>query len=121
MQIEQLKDTIAAVIEDMKGVDLVSLDVRELTDIADYMLVASGTSDRHVRSIADKVVDELRDQGVRPLGVEGEQAGDWVLLDYGDVVVHVMRQPTRDFYELEKLWAKDLAGLVRRNRESNGD
>ena len=121
MHIDELKQSIVRIIDEMKGEDLVTLDVREMTDIADYMVIVSGTSDRHVRSIASKLVDELRDCGVRPVGVEGQQAGDWVLLDYGDVIVHVMRQPTRNFYELEKLWSEEVAGLVKANRESSND
>lgn len=121
MQIQELKETIAQVIDEMKGEDLVTLDVRDMTDIADYMVIASGTSDRHVRAVAGKVIDELRDRGVRPLGVEGQQTGDWVLLDYGDVIVHIMRKSTREFYELEKLWSQEVAGLIKLNRESRSD
>ncbi len=101
---EQLKDLVVEALDDLKAVNTVSLDVSELTDVMDYMVVASGTSNRHVKSLADNVCAEAKKRGVRPLGVEGEAAGEWVLVDFGDVVVHVMLPATRDFYDLERLW-----------------
>ncbi len=95
-------------IEDIKGHDIVELDVRALTDVTDRLVIVTGTSSRHVRSIADNVLEELRKAGERPLGVEGTDAGEWVLLDFGALVVHVMSAEARRFYALEKLWA-DLA------------
>lgn len=92
-------------LENAKAHDIVVLDVRKISDFTDYMVIATGTSNRHVQSTSDKVVDTLREHGVRPVGVEGKQIGDWVLIDFGDVVAHVMRQETRDFYNLEKLWS----------------
>ncbi len=92
-------------LENAKAHDIVVLDVRKISDFTDYMVIATGTSNRHVQSTSDKVVDTLREHGVRPVGVEGKQIGDWVLIDFGDVVVHVMRGETRDFYNLEKLWS----------------
>ena len=80
------------------------LDVRQLTSIADYMIVASGTSDRHVRSIADRLVQQAEAGSCRPLGVEGIGSGEWVLVDLADVVVHIMQPRARDFYKLESLW-----------------
>ena len=91
-------------LDDLKAVNTVTLPVAELTDVMDYLVVASGTSNRHVKSLADNVCMEAKKQGMRPLGVEGEDAGEWVLVDFGDVVVHVMLPATRDFYDLERLW-----------------
>ena len=96
---------ITTALEDLKGQKILQLDVRELTDVTDTLIIASGTSGRHARSLANNVVEELKKQGHRPLGVEGIDAGDWVLVDYGDTVVHVMQKETREFYELEKLWS----------------
>ena len=92
-------------LEDAKVRDIVVLDVRKISDFTDYMVIATGTSNRHVQSTADKVVDALRAHGVRTVGVEGGRTGDWVLIDFGDVIAHVMREETRDFYNLEKLWS----------------
>lgn len=121
MQAEELRDRVIQVIEDMKGQDISALDVRGMTDITDSMIIASGTSNRHVKAVADRVVAVLRDAGVKPLGVEGEQQGEWILLDFGDVVVHVMHPDSRRFYELEKLWNKELEALLRSRREPVAD
>ena len=103
------QDSIVAALEDAKAIDIVVLDVRKLTDIADYMIVASGTSTRHVAGVADKLVDHMRALGRKPIGMEGKEIGEWVLIDFGDVVAHIMRPQTRDFYNLEKLWAQGFA------------
>ena len=108
MQSKETQELIYKVIEDAKGQDIRVLDVRDISDIADYMIVASGTSSRHVSSVADRIVDELRDHGCRPIGIEGKQGGDWVLIDFGDVIAHIMRPQIRDFYNLEKLWDTSL-------------
>ena len=92
-------------LEDAKTQNIAVLDVRKISDFTDYMVIATGTSNRHVQSSADKVVETLRGHGVRRVGIEGKQLGDWVLIDFGDVVVHIMREQTRDFYNLEKLWS----------------
>jgi ribosome-associated protein len=107
MTAEELRDIARAALEDMKAVDITVLDVRKVSSITDYMLVASGTSDRHVRSVTDAVVEKAREHGVRALGVEGETHAQWALVDLGDVIVHVMRPEVRAFYQLEKLWGFD--------------
>jgi ribosome-associated protein len=99
-----LEKTVLTALDDMKAVNVRVLDVRSLTDIADTMIVASGTSDRHVRSIADHVVQQVKSGGQRPYGVEGTRDGEWVLVDLQDVLVHVMLPRVREFYSLEQLW-----------------
>lgn len=99
-----LKSVVIDALTDMKAVDIKVLDVRGLTDIADLMVIASGTSDRHVRAVADRVVEKAKQAGFRPHGVEGQQDGDWVLIDLHEMIVHVMLPRVREFYGLEKLW-----------------
>lgn len=95
---------VAAALDDMKAANVKIIDVRKVTDVADCMIIASGTSDRHVRSIADRVVERARAGGFRPMGLEGERDGEWVLVDLNDVIVHVMLPRVREFYGLESLW-----------------
>ncbi|UCH53723.1 MAG: ribosome silencing factor [Pseudomonadota bacterium] len=102
----KLRDLVQEALADAKALDVVMLDVRGVADFTDYMVVCTGTSNRHVQSVADKLIDQLRAAGRKPIGVEGEALGDWVLIDFGEIVVHVMRQATRDFYNLEKLWSE---------------
>ena len=113
MNSEQLCDLVVDALEDVKARDIVKLDVRELTTVTDYMIVASGTSNRHVKALADAVAEKAREAGHRPAGIEGEDGSEWVLLDLQDTLVHVMLPRVREFYNLEKLWslspAKDLA------------
>lgn len=97
-------DAVKRALDDMKAVNVAILDVRELTDIADTMVIASGTSDRHVRSLADRIVEYAKKAGYRPAGMEGERDGEWVLVDLHDVIVHVMLPRVREFYRLESLW-----------------
>ena len=104
-----LKDVVIDALADMKALDIKVLDVRGLTDIADYMVIASGTSDRHVRSVAQRVVEKTKQAGLSPHGVEGQQDGDWVLIDLSEMIVHVMLPRVREFYGLEKLWDLSLA------------
>ncbi len=93
-----------AALEDMKAVNVKVLDVRKLTDVTDTMIVATGNSDRHVKSIADRLIERCRDAGHRAYGVEGQREGEWVLVDLQDLIVHVMLPRIREFYALEKLW-----------------
>jgi ribosome-associated protein len=99
-----LKALILGALDDMKALEVKVLDVRGLTDIADYMVIASGTSDRHVRSVAQRVVEKTKEAGFRPHGLEGLKDGDWVLIDLNEMIVHVMLPRVREFYGLEKLW-----------------
>jgi ribosome-associated protein len=104
-----LKTVILAALDDMKALEVKFLDVRGLTDIADFMVIASGTSDRHVRSVAQRVVEKAKEAGFRPHGVEGQQDADWVLIDLNEMIVHVMLPRVREFYGLEKLWDMTVA------------
>jgi len=107
--------TVEQALADMKAVDVKVLDVRGASDIADYMVIASGTSDRHLRAVADRVVQMAKASGQRPLGIEGEAQGEWVLVDLPDVMVHLMLPRTREFYALEQLWeAPQRESTVRR-------
>lgn len=91
---------------DRKAYDLELLDVGPLTSVADYFLICTGRSDTQVQAIARSIEDNLRERGIRPLAVEGMSRGQWVLMDYGDVVIHIFYQPIREFYDLEGLWMK---------------
>lgn len=104
MSPEEIADLAIEALEDLKAIDVQRLDVRHLTSMMDYMIVASGRSDRHVRAIADALVERCKARGVKILGQEGQESGEWILVDLTDVVVHVMLPKTRAFYEIEKLW-----------------
>ena len=120
IQPEELKDLAVEVLNDMKAENVEVLNVRKLTDVTDYMVIASGTSDRHVKAMAHRLRDQVREQSkFRPLGVEGEQEGDWVLIDFGDVVVHIMRPQTRKYCDLERLWSREVEELVKMNRDAS--
>ncbi len=114
-----LEKLVLAALDEMKAVNIKLLDVRGLTDIADAMIVASGTSDRHVRAIAQRVLEKAREAGRRPLGVEGQRDGEWVLLDLQDVLLHVMLPRVREFYSIEQLWEAPAAP-PRRAASSSG-
>ncbi len=105
MHTAKMQQLIYDALVDAKAQDIAVLDVQQISGFTDTLMVVSGTSTRHVQSVADRVVDKLRERGVRVLGVEGQQTGEWVLIDFGAVVVNVMRPQTRDFYNLEKLWS----------------
>ena len=105
MNADALKTLVEHSLEELKAVDIETIDLAGQTDIADYMIVASGTSDRHLHALADKVHLDSKTAGHPPLGMEGEDSRDWVLVDLGDIIVHLMRPETREHYALEKLWS----------------
>lgn len=105
---DKLRKLVRIALEDLKAEDIVEMDVHDKTSVTDYIVIASGTSNRHVKSIAGNVIAEAKQAGYRPLGVEGENEAEWVLVDLGDVVVHVMQPKVRDFYDLESLWQVNL-------------
>lgn len=109
MTSDKIKALVYRALEDLKAEGVVELDVTDKTSITDYLIVATGTSSRHVKSIASNVVADLKHAGMEPLGVEGELEGEWVLVDLGDVIVHVMQTQVREFYDIESLWKVDLS------------
>ncbi|MBN2885565.1 MAG: ribosome silencing factor [Chromatiaceae bacterium] len=109
MQLEQLRDLVVETLNDMKARDIEVMDVRGKTAVTDYMIVASGTSDRHVKAIAETVAFRAKDAGEAPLGTEGLAEGEWALVDLNGVVLHVMLPRVRDFYSLERLWSAPVA------------
>lgn len=106
-------EVVLAALEDAKGGQVKRLDVRKLTDVTDYMVVVTGSSERHVKTLAERVLSMMREAGWKHLGMEGEQDRDWVLVDFVDVVVHIMRAHTRERYDLESLWDETLSELLR--------
>jgi len=109
---ERLMATVMTALEDIKAVDIRVIDVRGLTSITDRMVVASGTSTRHIKAIADNVAVAAKQQGFTALGIEGEPEAGWILVDLADVVVHIMMPETREFYALEKLWSVGERGIA---------
>ena len=107
MTVEELRDLVVNTLEDMKARDIVVLDVRGKTSITDIMVIASGTSDRHVKSCAEAVAFKAKQAGEPPLGMEGATEGEWALVDLNGVVVHVMQAKVRDYYQIERLWKVD--------------
>ncbi|PKM31851.1 MAG: ribosome silencing factor [Gammaproteobacteria bacterium HGW-Gammaproteobacteria-11] len=104
MQIEDLLKVVEDALDELKAKDVVRIDVRELTSVTDFMIIASGSSSRQVSALSDTVVEKAKESGCRPLGVEGKDSGEWVLVDLGDIIVHIMQPATRQFYDLERLW-----------------
>jgi ribosome-associated protein len=104
-----LSQVVVEALEDVKGQEIVRIDVTELSDVMDTLVIVTGTSNRHVKSLADNVIEEAKKLDLRPIGVEGMESGEWVLVDYGDVVLHAMLPQTRSFYDLEKLWSMEPA------------
>lgn len=118
MNAEQLSTLVNDALADMKAQNVVTLDVGGMTSIADRIVVASGTSSRHVKSIADRVIERVKENGVKPLGVEGDATAEWVLVDIGDVIVHVMTPATRQYYDLERLWSMAPQAVAARIAEA---
>jgi ribosome-associated protein len=110
MNSEALTDLVVDALDDVKAQNIVRLDVRDMTTVTDYMVVASGTSNRHVKALVDNVAEKAKEAGHRPVGIEGEEGGEWILLDLQDTLVHVMLPKVREFYNLEKLWSISPAG-----------
>lgn len=104
---DALNSLIVNALEEIKAKDIVHMDVRELTNVMDTLIIASGTSNRHVKSVANSVIVDAKKAGLPPIGIEGTEEGEWVLVDFGDTVLHVMLPTTREFYELEKLWSME--------------
>ena len=104
--VETIKKNVIEALEDIKGFDIIDLDVRKLTSITDYMIIASASSTRQTRALANNVHDKMKDLNVEIVGIEGESEGDWVLVDIGDIIVHIMTPTTRAYFNLEELWSK---------------
>ena len=109
---------ILEALEEAKAVDICQLDVRKLTDITDFMVIASGTSHRHVHAMAERIREAAHQKKLRPIGIEGEAENDWILMDYADVVVHLMMPKVREFYSLERLWNDHLGEAVQHRRDT---
>ena len=111
---QDLSVIINQVLEDNKAIDIKSIDVSDLTDITDKVIICTATSDRHSKNMADKVIAALKEEDIKPFGSSGKDTGKWILLDYTDVVVHIMLKEEREFYDMERLWS-----LTQTSRESN--
>jgi ribosome-associated protein len=105
MNLEKLAELVIDTLEDNKATNIITLDVRDLTSMADLMIIASGTSSKQVTAIAEKLIEKAKKNNVPPCGSEGKQYGEWVLVDLGDIIVHIMHPTTRAHYQLEKLWS----------------
>ena len=105
----KLRDLVSSSLDELKAVDPVTINVKKLSSFTDYMIIASGTSNRHIQSIGEKVLEDLKVKNIKPLGLEGEGSEEWVLLDIGDVVLHLMSASARAFYDLESLWDPELS------------
>lgn len=120
MQGEKIVELVIGALEELKAIDIKTIDVMDRSNVTDFMIIATGTSRRHVKSAAENVQTVLKQHGLQPKGTEGADASEWVLVDIGDVVVHVMMPETRDFYDLEKLWQPmDEAGFEQSQDQDN--
>ena len=108
MNTSKMKDIVFESLIDIRAVDPIAIDVQKLSSMTDYMLIASGTSNRHIQAISESVIDGLKFNKIKPVRVEGSIGDDWILVDAGDVIVHLMTSQARDFYDLEGLWDPDL-------------
>lgn len=108
IQSSKLKDTILSCLDELKAISPVTINVKKLTTMTDYMMIASGTSKRHIQSLGDKVLDDLKERKIKPFGIEGKGSEEWILIDLGDVVLHLMSAKARSFYDLEGFWDSDL-------------
>ena len=116
MKSEQLAQLLVRTLDDHKALQITDLDVTPLTDITDHMIICSATSKRHANALADKVISQSKTNGIRPLGVEGEEKAEWILIDLQDVIIHIMLPEVRDFYSLEKLWSITEVATQGRNK-----
>ncbi|MBL4796185.1 MAG: ribosome silencing factor [Oleispira sp.] len=106
MQTEEIKKLVISALEDLKAKDITVIDVRGRSSVTDYMILATGTSKKHAQAVCDNASTEAKAKGLQPLGAEGRDSSDWMLLDLGDVIVHVMTEQARHFYDLERLWGE---------------
>ena len=112
MQTDKLLNIVLETLEEKKGLKISVIDVQGKTSITDYMVLVTGTSGRHVKSLADYVDIKVKENGFRPLGIEGKEGSEWVLLDLGDIILHVMTAQMREFYQLEKLWQVERSQAI---------
>ena len=105
----KLRDLVSSSLDELKAVDPVTINVKKLSSFTDYMIIASGTSNRHIQSLGKKVLEDLKAKNIKPMGLEGEGSEEWVLIDVGDVVLHLMSVNARAFYDLESLWDPELS------------
>ena len=119
--LDEVRRWIVEALDDAKAANILELDIRPLTQIADWMVVASGTSTRHVLALASRLREAGGRHGLKPTGIEGENGGEWVLLDFGDLIVHLMLPATREFYDLEGLWNERLGAQLTQARERQGE
>ena len=108
MNINQIKKTIEKILDDNKAINIVSIDLKKKSYIADYMIIASGTSSRHIQSMSDNIVFELKKAGIENCKIEGKESSDWKLVDAIDVIVHIFHPEKRKFYDLEKMWSEEI-------------
>src|SRR5262245_19765745 len=108
METNELLTFVTKILEDNKAEDIISLDVHELTTVTDWMVICSATSKRHAHALGDHIVTKVKERGIKPLGVEGENQNEWILVDLEDIVIHIMLPEIRKFYSLEKLWSITL-------------